>query len=90
MTGETRYVRRGDVATEWLDGEALLWDDDAGELHRLAPVAAAVWAACDAPRTPDELTERVGADPVVARAVDDLLRLHLLQCRRQRAIPRPC
>jgi PqqD family protein of HPr-rel-A system len=46
---------RQDLTVVELDGEAVIYDDDSGELHHLNPTATVVFSLCDGTATVKEL-----------------------------------
>ena len=53
-------VRDGLTVVE-LDGEAVIYDEETGELHHLNPSATIVFGLCDGTQTPDEMAAEIAA-----------------------------
>jgi PqqD family protein of HPr-rel-A system len=51
-----RPKTREDLTVVVLDGEAVIWNDESGDLHHLNPTATIVFQLCDGTGTPQELT----------------------------------
>jgi PqqD family protein of HPr-rel-A system len=51
---------RSDLTVVELDGEAVIYDERNGDLHRLNPTAALVFSLLDGSSTVDELAREVG------------------------------
>jgi hypothetical protein len=69
-----------------LDGEALLWDDQAEQLHRLNPMATLVWDALADWSSAQLVSERLAARTQlsaedVERCIAELRGLGLTECR---------
>ncbi len=58
--------RRPGIACEVLDGEALLFDPDTGQTHRLNRTALDIWNACDGRSATHDLAARLTADYAVS------------------------
>lgn len=54
-----------------LDGEAVVYDEDVGELHHLNPPAAIVLSLCDGRRTVDQMADEVSS--AFGVSVEDVL-----------------
>lgn len=88
MEGMTERPRaRPDLTVVELDGEAVIYDEISGDLHRLNPTASIVFSFLDGSATPEELAgDLAGAydRPVaeitaqVRELVDQLAASHLL------------
>jgi PqqD family protein of HPr-rel-A system len=50
---------RQDLTVVELDGEAVVYDDDSGELHHLNPTATVVLTLCDGTATVKELSAEI-------------------------------
>jgi PqqD family protein of HPr-rel-A system len=72
-----RLRARADLYTVALDGELVLFDERAGALHHLNPIATIIWQCCDGDATLEEiavaLAEDCGEPP--ARVRGDVLAL---------------
>ncbi len=82
-----RHTRRQDVITRVLDGEVVILDREAGQVHQLNAVASAIWNACNGAHTEEQIVADLAAtfehvpDTVlsdVRKALEDFNRLGLL------------
>ena len=87
---EPEYRRAHDVAIEALDGETLVWVEEARELHHLNGTTTEIWNACaDWARLPAivaSIASSTGRQPSeiasdVAAGVAELAHRQLLRCR---------
>jgi len=60
MTARIRPRVRQDLAVVELDGEAVIYDEDSGDLHHLNPTATLVYGLCDGSATVAELAADIG------------------------------
>ena len=52
---------RDDLTVVELDGEAVIYDEETGELHHLNPSATIVFGLCDGTQTSDEMAGEISA-----------------------------
>ena len=52
---------RDDLTVVELDGEAVIYDEETGELHHLNPSATIVFGLCDGTQTSEELSGEISA-----------------------------
>lgn len=80
-------TRRAGLVSRVVDGEVVILDREAGNIHRLNATASFIWDQCDGKTTPTEIAERLAASfdgapgqllGVVVEAIADLERLGLL------------
>ena len=60
MTAPIKPRVRKDLAVVELDGEAVIYDEDSGDLHHLNPTATLVFSLCDGTVTVAELSRDIG------------------------------
>jgi hypothetical protein len=91
MADKTPRARREGIITEELDGELLIYDEQADSAHRLNGTAAALWTKLDGSRTVPELvavlTEQVGDvadEDLVMVTLDELGQAGLLEDHAER------
>jgi hypothetical protein len=70
---------RDDLTVVELDGEAVIYDEDRGDLHRMNPTATIVFGLCDGtstiPQMSSDISEAFGVAPdEVERQVRSLIR----------------
>lgn len=56
---ETRFSKNQNVPWRLIEGEAILIDLEEGELVRLNPVGAEIWAAIDQSRSVNEIVDHI-------------------------------
>lgn len=85
---ETRFSKNPNVPWRLIEGEAILIDQEEGELVRLNPVGAEIWAAIESTRSLDEIVDHIcrtfevsrkKASLDVSRFLTHLLRHELVQ-----------
>ncbi|MFB3738222.1 MAG: HPr-rel-A system PqqD family peptide chaperone [Candidatus Velamenicoccus archaeovorus] len=57
----TKPKARTDLTVVELDGEAVIYDEDSGDLHHLNPTATIVFGLCDGTSTMREMSEDLSA-----------------------------
>lgn len=61
MTTIMLPIRRSDLVTRILDGEAVILDRTAGRIHQLNATASCIWNACDGTHSPADIATHVAA-----------------------------
>jgi len=75
---------RDDLTVVELDGEAVVYDEATGRLHRLNPTATIIFRLCDGTSTIREMAEDISsAFPVAASEVEQQIRVLLRDFRRK-------
>jgi hypothetical protein len=73
-------AKNHEVATEWVDGELVVYDPETKTAHCLSADAAAVWERCDGQTPLQNLADACAVDLTVAeRAVEELRDRGLLE-----------
>lgn len=84
----TRPRTREDLTVVELDGEAVIYDEESGDLHHLNPTATIVFGLCDGTSTAKQLSADIAEafgvslehiEPQVRRLVRDLRKAKLLE-----------
>lgn len=84
MTAPIKPRIRDGLAVVELDGEAVIYDEDSGNLHHLNPTATVVFALCDGSATVREMAGEIAeAFGVPAEQVEPQVRTLLRRFRKQ-------
>ena len=59
MTAPMKPKVRNELAVVELDGEAVIYDEESGDLHHLNPTATIVFSLCDGTATVKELSSEI-------------------------------
>jgi hypothetical protein len=59
---DVTYIRRSDLLTRTIDGEAVILDSAGGKVHQLNASARVIWEGCDGTHSADAIAHRVAAE----------------------------